>query len=136
MDEVTGTDGDAEPRSGPFLRRAVLDHREQVRQQALAGRRNRGVAATLERLWTPTGASTGAPGGLVGEYFCTCGRPDCDEILVLTLEEYRFVRERPYRFVVAPGHATEVDEVVHRADEYDVVEVAEAYRVLVPHADA
>jgi hypothetical protein len=42
-------------------------------------------------------------------------------VVVLALDDCRFVREQPYRFVVAPGHATEVDEVVRRSEAYDVV---------------
>jgi len=115
--------------SEPLIGPAVPD--PGVRAQALTGARNRRVAATLARVWADGQAVTDVPPGLVGEYLCTCGRPDCDEILVLTLEEYRFVLEREHRFVVAPGHATDFDDVVLRADEYDVVEVVEPYRHLI-----
>jgi hypothetical protein len=63
-----------------------------------------------------------------GEFFCTCGRTDCDEVLVLTLDEHRFVREKPYRFLVAPGHATEADDVIFSTGEYQVVAVKPEYR--------
>lgn len=92
---------------------------QEAAAQARTGAYNRRVARSLER------------GEGLGEFFCTCGRPDCDEILVLTAAEYGRVEERPYRFLVAPGHATEADEVVERTGEYDVVEVLPAYRELV-----
>ena len=99
----------------------------EIRRQVLVGRRNRLVAQLLEELW-----SAGKVEVPPGEYFCTCGRTDCDEILVLTLDEYRFVRGKPHRFVVAPGHARTVHEVMRCEDGYDVVEIVPNYRHLVP----
>jgi hypothetical protein len=104
---------------------------DEVRHQALIGRRNRRVAEVLEEVWAGGVPEARAPGGLLGEYLCTCGRPECGEVVVLSLDEFRFVREQPYRFIVAPGHATEVDEVVRRGDGYDVVEIVELHRHLV-----
>ena len=56
------------------------------------------------------------------EFFCACGRPDCDAKLLLTLSEYEAVSE-PDRFIVAPGHANpEIEQVVEEHDRYVVVE--------------
>jgi hypothetical protein len=91
---------------------------DEARKQAVVGAYNDRVAGSV----APTD---------VAELFCTCGRPGCDEVLFLTPGEYRVVQERPYRFLVAPEHATEVDEVVLSTGEYDVVELREGYRHVV-----
>ena len=70
-----------------------------------------------------------------GEFLCTCGRDDCDQVLVVPLEEHRFVREARYRFLVAHGHATELDDFLRRADEYDVIEVKPEYRHTLQRVD-
>lgn len=56
------------------------------------------------------------------EFFCACGRPDCDSKLLLTLSEYEAVSE-PERFIIAPGHASpEIEQVVETHGRYLVVE--------------
>jgi hypothetical protein len=57
------------------------------------------------------------------EFFCTCGRPDCDVRLLLTLAEYESADGRSNRFIVARGHADEaIEDVVEEHDTYVVVE--------------
>lgn len=57
------------------------------------------------------------------EFFCACGRPDCDAKLLLTLVEYEAAHAEPDRFIVAPGHATlEIERIVEEHDTYLVVE--------------
>jgi hypothetical protein len=57
------------------------------------------------------------------EFFCACGRPDCDEKLLLTLAEYEAAQAGPRRFVVAPGHVNPaIERVVEEHDAYLVVE--------------
>ncbi len=47
------------------------------------------------------------------QYLCSCGRPDCDESLNLTLAEFEAAHARDDQFVVAPGHEVpDVDELV------------------------
>jgi hypothetical protein len=100
-----------------------------LRRQARIGAFNRRVAAHIENDNRSLSLDRGALGPRqVAELFCTCGREDCDEVLTLSLDEYAFVREQPYRFLVAAGHADDVDEVVRSTGEYDVVEVKPEYR--------
>jgi hypothetical protein len=35
---------------------------------------------------------------------CECPRPECTEIVQLSLEEYEAIRQHPRRFFSAPGH--------------------------------
>ncbi len=63
------------------------------------------------------------------EFFCACGRSDCDETLLLTLAQYEAAHEEPYRFVVAPGHETPaIERVVERHDTHFVVEKRPGFR--------
>jgi hypothetical protein len=45
------------------------------------------------------------------EFFCACGRADCEATLLLTLSEYEAIHAERGRFIVAPGH---VDPAVER----------------------
>jgi len=56
---------------------------------------------------------------------CECNDPDCLQILELTIEEYAAVRSSPDRYFVARGHAQpELERVVERRDEFDIVEAS------------
>jgi hypothetical protein len=56
------------------------------------------------------------------EYLCSCGQPDCEESLELTLAELEAAHARPDQFVVAPGHdLPAVEDVVARHEAYSVV---------------
>jgi hypothetical protein len=56
------------------------------------------------------------------EFFCACGRPDCDAKLLLTLSEYE-AASKPDQFIVAPGHDNpQIEQVVETKDRYLVVE--------------
>ena len=56
-------------------------------------------------------------------FFCTCGRPDCDARLLLTLAEYAAADGRSNRFIVAPGHDDPaIERVVEKHENYSVVE--------------
>ena len=58
-------------------------------------------------------------------FLCECPRPDCVQIVRLTILEYSAVRANPAHFFTVPGHegAEEpVGEVVGREDGYVVVE--------------
>jgi hypothetical protein len=110
------------------------EKRNEVRRQARVGDYNRRVARELEN-GNRAYALAGMPEAPYGEFFCTCGRPGCEEIIVLALPAYGEIREKPYRFLVAVDHATEVDEVIERTGEYDVVEVKPEYRDAISDAD-
>jgi hypothetical protein len=57
------------------------------------------------------------------EFFCACGRPECDARLLLTLAEYAAADGRSNRFIVAPGHDDPaIERVVEEHENYSVVE--------------
>jgi hypothetical protein len=54
---------------------------------------------------------------------CECGKPDCEHVLPMTLDEYEAVREDPRRFALAPGHlAVDIERVVEDEGRFLVVE--------------
>jgi hypothetical protein len=57
------------------------------------------------------------------EFLCECADAGCTERIELTREEYEWVRAKPARFVLAPGHvAPEVEHVVEEDTNHVVVE--------------
>lgn len=56
---------------------------------------NEKIEAAFERL---------EPNAQTAPFVCECGRPDCFQIIRLTLAEYELVREHPRHFACAPGH--------------------------------
>jgi hypothetical protein len=58
--------------------------------------------------------------GLV-PFLCECGLLGCNEVIELTLDAYEDVRRDGARFVVLPGHRSEVDVLVENGGGYDVV---------------
>jgi hypothetical protein len=63
----------------------------------------------------------------VAGFRCECWRLDCVERIRLSKSEWREVRSRPERFVVAPGHVATsvepgVEEVVKRYEHFWIVE--------------
>jgi hypothetical protein len=62
------------------------------------------------------------------EFFCACGRADCEETLLLTLAEYEAAHAIPDRFIVARGHEhPEIERIVEEHDAYLVVEKHRSY---------
>jgi hypothetical protein len=56
---------------------------------------------------------------------CECSKPRCTELIRITLDDYRRVREDPRRFVHAHGHEPEIAgavRTVEHHDDYIVVE--------------
>src|SRR4051812_48499570 len=63
------------------------------------------------------------------ELGCACGRPDCGEHVLITVEGYLSVHADPDRFVVSPGHADRrLAGVVDRGPVYEVVRVIRGAR--------
>jgi hypothetical protein len=63
------------------------------------------------------------------EYLCSCGRPDCDESIELTLEEFETAHAREDQFVVVPGHhVPTIEDVIARHDSYAVVRKKPGYK--------
>lgn len=76
--------------------------------------------ATLRRVNEAIEAGRGTRGGTTG-FRCECGVLSCNEIVELDHAEYEDVRANARHFIVAKGHALEVDVPVHSGDRYDVV---------------
>jgi hypothetical protein len=56
------------------------------------------------------------------EYLCSCGRPDCDQSIRLTLDEFEKAHERDDQFIVALGHdVPTIEDVVAAYETYSVV---------------
>jgi hypothetical protein len=54
---------------------------------------------------------------------CECARLGCNQLIELSLAEYKLIREHSRRFFVAPGHeAPEAEAVVETRVGYVVVE--------------
>ena len=54
---------------------------------------------------------------------CECGRPDCEHVVPMTIDEYEAVREDPRRFALAPDHqAVQIERVVKDQGRFLVVE--------------
>jgi hypothetical protein len=102
---------------------------EIAQRQYLLGLFNRRTAGNVENLnrffsdVTGTDVSVG--------FVCACGRPGCSEVIRIPIADYERVRESPHRFLIAPGHAAEVDDVVFAGDGYEIVEMKPEYRDLV-----
>ena len=57
------------------------------------------------------------------QVICECGDASCIEQITISVPEYEELRQDPRRFAVVPGHEDEqVERVVERHDDYDVVE--------------
>jgi hypothetical protein len=56
-------------------------------------------------------------------FLCECGDFTCVKALVVTAAEFVDAHDAPNRFMIVPGHVFEdVERVVERHDEYEVVE--------------
>jgi hypothetical protein len=63
------------------------------------------------------------------EYLCSCGRPDCEEYLRLTLDEFADAHVREDQFVVARGHENpEIEDLVETHGGYSVVRKKPGYK--------
>lgn len=110
-------------------RTELLDWAEKTeiaRRQYLRGLFNQRIAVNTEALDASFLAITGESGPL--RLMCACGRDDCQEAVVIPRGDYEQVRVSPHRFLVAPGHAAEVDEVVAEGDGHEIVALKPEYR--------
>lgn len=60
--------------------------------------------------------------GADATFVCECSDADCTEHVRLSLATYESIRADPRRFVLRPGHESDVERVVEQADGYTVVE--------------
>ena len=57
------------------------------------------------------------------DFVCECADPQCAHRVSAELEDYEEVRSEPTHFLLAPGHhRPEVERVVERTGEFEVVE--------------
>ena len=118
-------------------RAKLLDWAEKseiARRQYLRGLLNRHVVASvdgLERAFHDDITTDCSPTTLC----CACGRDGCHELIVVGISTYELVHASPHQFLVAKGHAAEVDDVVTEADGYDVVAIKPEYRDPSPPTD-
>src|SRR4051794_38604144 len=97
---------------------------ELAHSQYVRGLLNRRIAAEMERLDAIFPSDHG-----VLTLLCACGRDNCIQPPVtLPIEDYQRVKESPHRFVVCPGHTTEIDEPVYTGEGFTIVELKEEYR--------
>jgi hypothetical protein len=60
-------------------------------------------------------------------FLCECSNEACRAIIKLTLAEFDSFRKNRKQFIIKPGHvALDIEHVVRRAPDYDVVEKFEA----------
>ena len=86
-------------------------------------RRRREANWEIEREAREVGAAGASSVADELEFFCACGRADCDAKLLLTLSEYRAVHAERRRFIVAPGHVSPaIERVVAARGTYLIVE--------------
>jgi hypothetical protein len=94
---------------------AAVDAREErlARNEVLF----RDVNERIEQAAAPHGSDPH-----VYEFLCECSNIDCSLRVRMTIAAYEGVRADPRCFVVAPGHELpEIEEVLYRTDEYQVV---------------
>jgi hypothetical protein len=61
------------------------------------------------------------------DFVCECADPDCTHRVTAALEDYEDVRAEATHFLLAPGHhEPDVERVVERTGDYDIVEKFEA----------
>jgi len=105
--------------------------KELARRQYLLGLLNRRMAMHMENLDETFSTVTGERGVLT--LLCACGREDCQRpMLTLSAEDYDRARESPHRFLIAPDHTTDIDEVVYLGDGFAIVEFKPHYREAEP----
>jgi hypothetical protein len=72
----------------------------------------------------------------VVELVCECSDSSCTRSLTMSLAEYEWLRQDPWRFVLLPGHeAPAVEDAVERHRAYVIVEKHEATHHQVEVAD-
>ena len=63
------------------------------------------------------------PDQLLLGFVCECATTGCATRVQMSVKEYRIARERPNRFVVAPGHVfPDYERVVLRTERFTLVE--------------
>jgi hypothetical protein len=73
----------------------------------------------------------------VVELVCECSDPSCHEVLVLSRDEYDFIRRVPIRLIVRPAHVRLESErvLIEEPGRFAVVEKFGPAREVVAHLD-
>jgi hypothetical protein len=72
-----------------------------------------------------------AAGADLPSFVCECTTTGCAVAVPMSVEEYRLVREKPTRFLVAPGHShSGAERVVQRTARFEIVERPGATRAI------
>lgn len=89
-----------------------MDLVRMARTEAAFREVNEAIAETAKRF-----ESDGA------DFICECADPQCAHRVSADLEQYEEVRSEGTHFLLAPGHhEPKVEQVVERAEEFDIVE--------------
>jgi hypothetical protein len=89
-----------------------MDQRRMARTEAAFREVNEAIAETAARFEAEE-----------ADFVCECADPRCAHRVTAALEDYEEVRSEPTHFLLAPGHhKPEVEQVVERTGEFDVVE--------------
>jgi hypothetical protein len=51
---------------------------------------------------------------------CECGDPDCRKLVMISLDEYRAIRETPHNILTASGHEANRSELLKETPDYDI----------------
>jgi hypothetical protein len=106
---------------------AVVSEGDLAQRQYELGLLNRRLAMNVARLDEDFADLTRSRGSV--DLLCACGREECDRPMVtVPLEAYDRVFESPHRFLIAPGHAAEIDEVIYVGERYEIVEIKPQFR--------
>jgi hypothetical protein len=89
-----------------------MDQERMARTESAFREVNEAIAETAERFEAEE-----------ADFVCECADPQCAHRVSAELEDYEEVRSEPTHFLLAPGHhRPEVERVVERTGEFEVVE--------------
>jgi len=89
-----------------------MDQERMARTESAFREVNEAIAETAERFEAEE-----------ADFVCECADPQCSHRVSAELEDYEEVRSEPTHFLLAPGHhRPEVERVVERTGEFEVVE--------------
>ena len=110
----------------------ALVHTDELAQRqyelGLLNRRLANNAASLDEAFAELTRQRGSV-----DLLCACGREGCElPAVTVPFSAYDLVLASPHRFLIAPGHATEIDDVIAAGDGYEIVEIKPAFRSVHP----
>ena len=89
-----------------------MDEADMARTESAFREVNEAIAATAARFAAEE-----------TDFVCECADPECADRITMELEDYDEVRAEATQFLLAPDHGErEIERVVERTEEFDVVE--------------